>query len=440
VRLSQARCFSEEIRCLEKGQKLSSANHLAKLNPYLDDRGVLRSNSRLDSLTYLAEETRRPVILMGSDPITKLIALEMHWQFEHVVSRSLVLTSLHKKYYILGLTRLVKEIASSCVECKRLRAKPSEQLMAPLQNLGLPQRSFSETGLDFAGPFEIVQGRGKVRRQQFVLVLTCLQTRAVHFEPTRDQTTSSVINALTRFSAIRGRPRKIVSDNQTSFKGASKELKTFYGYFRENLKQIEGALNTFEEPIEWSFITPRSPHFGGAWEIMVKAMKRALNALSKGQSMTEDSFHTYLCLAMNMINNRPLLKHFSQDTPHFLTPNCFIVGRQDTNLVPGVDGVPESRLGSRWRQLESLGNQLWHRFVNEILPELSPRQKWKSLFDNLTEGTVVLVVEPGLPRGVWKTGLVVKVELGRDGLARNALVRIGSKEYERPIARLIPLT
>jgi aminopeptidase len=247
------------------------------------------------------------------------------------------------------------------------------------------------------------------------------------------------LNALTRFCATRGRPKRLVSDNQTSFKSSSKELKSFYAYFKDKFKQIEGVLNSQGEPIEWAFITPRSPHHGGAWEIMVKAMKRALVALSKGQTMNEDTFNTYLCLAMNMINNRPLTKHYSQDSPHYLTPNDFIIGRQDSSLVPSTEEVPSSRLGNRWRQLETLGNQLWHRFVNEILPELAPRQKWKSLFDNLKEGTLVLVVEPGLPRGVWKTGLVVKVELGRDGLARSAVVKIGAREYDRPVTRLIPL-
>ena len=440
-RLSQQASFPEELRLISRSQKLKQGNLLCKLNPFIDHNGILRSNSRLDSLDYLPEETRRPVILLGTDLITKLIAAEIHWQFEHAVSRSLVLATLHKSYYILGITRLVKELASCCVECKRLRANPAIQQMSNLKHLNPPHRAFSETGIDFAGPFEIVQGRGKVRRQAFVLVLTCLQTRAVHFEPTRDQTTNSVIMALTRFSSIRGRPVRIVSDNQTSFKGASSELKAFYGYFRENAQSIvEGLNNQFETPIDWVFITPRSPHFGGAWEIMVKAMKRAMNALSKNQSMNEDTFCTYLCIAMNMINNRPLLKHYSQDTPHFLTPNCFLVGLQDTNLVPSVENVVETKLGSRWRQLETLANQLWHRFIQEILPELAPRQKWKQLFDNLTIGTVVLVVDPGQPRGLWKTGLVTQVELGRDGLVREATVRIGQKEYSRPLARLIPLT
>jgi Pao retrotransposon peptidase/Reverse transcriptase (RNA-dependent DNA polymerase) len=251
-RLSQRNSFPEELKILEKGKSLPSGNPLAKMNPYLDSFGVLRSNSRLDSLDYLPEETRRPILLLASDPITKLIVSEVHWDFEHAVSRSSVLATLHKKYYILGLSKLVRALSSNCIECRKIRAKPIDQIMAPVQSLEMPQRSFAETGLDFAGPFEIVQGRGKHKAQQFVLLFTCLQTRAVHFEPTRDQTTDSVLNAITRFCAIRGRPRKLVSDNQTSFRSTSKELQSFHSYFETHQPRIEGILNRFGDPIEWT--------------------------------------------------------------------------------------------------------------------------------------------------------------------------------------------
>jgi hypothetical protein len=142
---------------------------------------------------------------------------------------------------------------------------------------------------------------------------------------------------------------------------------------------------------------------------------------------------------MNMINSRPLIKIHSQEQPHFLTPNDFLVGRQDASLVPGVEEVPHSRLGNRWRQLETLGNQLWHRFIAEILPELSVRGKWKDLHDDLKVGTLVLVIEPGLPRGVWKTGLITQIEESQDGHIRTVVVKIGKKEYTRPISKIIPL-
>ena len=438
-KLSQKSSFPLEVRTLKEGKILQSNNQLAKFNPYIDPLGVLRSNSRLSEMDFLPEETRRPVLLLGADPITKALVLEIHWQKQHIVSECLVRSTIHEKYIILGLTKLLKSISRNCIVCQKMKAQPIKQIMAPLHNRkGIPQRAFAETGLDFAGPFETIQGRGKSRRLRFVLVLTCLQTRAVHFEPTFDQKASSVINAIDRFSTVRGRPIVLVSDNQTSFKKANKVLKDFQEMVYANKPLIEQKLNEEKEPVEWIFIPPRAPHFGGAWEIMVKAMKRAMIAISQDRAIDEDTFVTFLCRAMDIINQRPLLKHYSTETPHILTPNHFIVGKVDTSLFPFEVSPQETRLGVRWRQLEEMTTELWHRFIAEILPELSPRQKWKNEFNNLTPGTVVLVIETGLPRGVWKMGIVTKVTLGRDGFAREAEVKVGNKIYPRPIQKLIP--
>jgi hypothetical protein len=172
---------------------------------------------------------------------------------------------------------------------------------------------------------------------------------------------------------------------------------------------------------------------------MVKAMKRALSVISKEQPMTEDCFRTFLAKAMDMINQRPLLKHYSQETEQILTPNDFLLGRCSVGVVPPAVNPPLTKLGDRWRQLEALSNGLWHRFLTEILTELSPRQKWKKEFNNLEPGVLVLVIDPALPRSVWKMGLVEEVELSRDGYARSAKIKIGNNIFSRPITRLIPL-
>jgi hypothetical protein len=284
------------------------------------------------------------------------------------------------------------------------------------------------------------------RKQRFVLVFTCLQVRAVHFEPTENQTTDSVINALSRFISVRGRPSIIVSDNQTSFKSASKELKDFYQFVTDNQREIENQLNPRnEKPIEWTFIPPRAPHFGGSWEIMVKAMKRALQTISKGQPMVEDDFRTFLYKAMDMINYRPLLKHYCCESEMILTPNDFLLGRCQIGIwtkfskIISPEDIPRTRLGQRWGQLEALSNSLWHRFLTEILPELAPRQKWKNSFNNLEPGTLVLIIEPNTPRNVWKLGVVEEVEFGRDNFARSATIKTENGTYNRPITKLIPL-
>lgn len=91
-RLSQRASFNDEISTLERGGKLKSGHILSKYNPYLDECGILRSNSRLEGLDYLPEEMRKPIILYATDPLTKLIVLEAHFKYEHSVSRSLLLS------------------------------------------------------------------------------------------------------------------------------------------------------------------------------------------------------------------------------------------------------------------------------------------------------------------------------------------------------------
>jgi hypothetical protein len=81
---------------------------------------------------------------------------------------------------------------------------------------------------NFAGPFDIKMGRGKIRKKVYVLVLTCMVTRGVHLETTGGMDTSHVIDAISRFVDVRGVPATLTSDNQTSFQKADKEIIEWY--------------------------------------------------------------------------------------------------------------------------------------------------------------------------------------------------------------------
>lgn len=51
-------------------------------------------------------------------------------------------------------------------------------------------------------------------------------------------------------------------------------------------------------------IPPASPHMGGAWERMVKAVKVAMNSMNHPRTPTEEMFLTFLCGAESMVNLR----------------------------------------------------------------------------------------------------------------------------------------
>lgn len=60
--------------------------------------------------------------------------------------------------------------------------------------------------------------------KRWAVLFTCLSIRAVHIEVIEAMDTSSFINALRRFLAIRGPVKQIRSDCGTNFVGACREM------------------------------------------------------------------------------------------------------------------------------------------------------------------------------------------------------------------------
>lgn len=72
---------------------------------------------------------------------------------------------------------------------------------------------FTNTGVDYFGPFEVRRGRAKVKR--YGVLFTGLTVRAVHIEVAHSLDTDSCINALGRFQARRGQVSIIRSPSTT---------------------------------------------------------------------------------------------------------------------------------------------------------------------------------------------------------------------------------
>ena len=79
------------------------------------------------------------------------------------------------------------------------------------------------------------------------------------------------------------------------------------------------------------------------------------------------------------------------------------------------------------------------QFIRGYLPSLQVRQKWHQPTDDLLQDTVVMIVDPQLPRAHWPVGKVVRLNASADGCIRSAEVQVGDKTYLRPVARLVRL-
>ena len=220
--------------------------------------------------------------------------------------------------------------------------------MAPLPNsrVQIPDRVFEKVGVDYAGPFLTKQGRCRTRNKRYLCLFTCLSVRAVHLEMAYDLSTDAFINCFWRFSNRRGNPAYVVSDNGTNFVGASKELMEL----TSSLDQDEIQSHTSMEGVKWEFNPPNAPHFGGVFESMIKAAKRAIYAQLGNAEVNDEQLNSiFIIEAESLINSRPLTYPTAseKDVPP-LTPNHFIIGNENKCLGKEIDASTPFHPNKRW--------------------------------------------------------------------------------------------
>lgn len=160
----------------------------------------------------------------------------------------------------------------------------------------------------------------------------------------------------------------------------------------------------------------------------------------EAQTMPEEVLMTVLVEVEGILNSRPL-GYVSSDLadPDPVTPNCLLMGRPDSSLPQVV--YPESELLSRrrWRHSQVLADHFWRHFIQHFLPTLQARQKWQTEKEDITVGSVVLVVDQQTPRALWQVGTVKTVIPGADGRVRTAVIQVKDKTYTPQVVRLIRL-
>ncbi|XP_062557078.1 uncharacterized protein LOC134221929 [Armigeres subalbatus] len=366
--------------------------------------------------------------------LTKLIIDWYHCRYLHA-NHATVQNEVRQRFHVSNLRTLIRRVSKDCYSCKITKAIPVTPRMAPLPDSRLAAmiRPFSYVGLDYFGPTQVRVGRSCVKR--WIALFTCLTVRAVHLEVVYSLSTESCKMAIRRFIARRGSPVEIRSDNGTNFQGASREL-------REEIIAIEHELaETFtNSATKWIFNPPSAPHFGGAWERLVRSVKVALNSLCGDRNPDDETLWTIVLEAESIVNSRPLtaisLHSANQEA---LTPNHFIL-LSSSGVVqpPRTLSEPLKVTRTNWNLARQLVDHFWRRWIHEYLPTIANRTKWFSDAKNLAENDLVLIVDEGRRNG-WIGGQVLTVIPGRDGRIRQAMIRTSKGVFKRPVTKLAVL-
>ena len=333
IRSMQERAFQSEFEALRKNKNLSNSSQLVSYHPFIDDDQVLRANSRLANAEFLTYDVKYPIILPRKEWVTKLIILSYHCTDEHSKGTNQTLAELSEKYIIPQSREEIRSTEADCNYCKKKKAKPASQIMAPLPSIRMkePLHAFNKTSVDFGGPFHSIQGRGRRRAKRYLCLFTCLQSRAVHLELAYSLDTDSFLNAFYRMTGRRGLPEEVISDNGSNFISGNRELQELVQQLDD--KKIHSSLAN--RGVKWNFNPPLAPHFGGVHEAMIKAAKRAILAVLHNADINDEELHTTFVGVEDLLNSRPLTyqsSHPSDDLP--LTPNHFLHGRVGGEFAP----------------------------------------------------------------------------------------------------------
>ncbi|XP_071053596.1 uncharacterized protein [Onthophagus taurus] len=439
VKISQRDSFAEEIRALKSNKDIQKNSKLAKLNVFLDKNEIMRVGGRLGNSVYEFDK-KFPMVISCKHAFARLLFEMEHRQLLHVGPQHL-LACIRDRFWPIGGCNLAKSIVHNCIRCYRANPRAKQPVMGNLPRERVtPAPPFYTTGVDYAGPFLLKdkKKRGAKLCKAYVCLFVCFTTRAIHLELVTDLTTECFIAALRRFSARRGKPNRMFSDNGTNFVGGNRELQELSQFLIDNCSELKTLIENAS--IGWSFIPPNSPHFGGLWEAGVKSVKFHLRRVAGNASFTYENFYTLLVQIEAILNSRPLtqLSTDPNDTTP-LTPAHFLIGRKLTSPPdPSLSHISENRL-SQFQRVQQIQQHFWTRWSKEYLSELQSRHKWSSGDANLKVGQLALIKEDNLPVLKWLTGRIIELHCGKDGVARVATLRTQNGSVKRATVRLCPL-
>ena len=447
VRSVQQNHFSEEIEGL-RSKKLTQRSR--QLDLFLDPEGTIRVASRLANAP-IRMSAKYPALLPKEDHFTVLVVTEAHEAVAHFKGRS-TLTKVRERYWIPQGQTVVDRIIRLCIVCRKSEGeafRPPDFPPYPAERVS-KSPAFRFAAMDFMGPILVRPHRGVTFEKRWIMLVTCMSTRAIHLEVVPGCSTTDTLRAIQRFVSRRGTPRLLLTDNQPGFLKTAKALKLLW----DDLPDLDENLHVYfaKQGINWTTVAPKSPWLNAISERLVQTVKRALRKALFKITLDDDAFQTLVIQIEAIVNSRPLLRPSSDVDDPVITPASFIAPSSSLCLPP-VEGDLEDPDWTTTDQTNDLQciltegqsrlDAFWRCFLEQYLQTLRDTARFPAKRGEVPRqpevGETCLLREPG-SRRTWPLVRIEELLPSGDDELRVARIRTSTGfSTRRAVRDLIPL-
>ena len=248
---------------------------------------------------------------------TKLLVQDIHLKVKHLGVGTCVIYLREKLGLWLPKARqTVKKIIKECMICRKMNIL---SLYAPKFS-NLPEerlkivKLFQTTAIDYTGEVTVFESDGSTQTC-FIIVYTCMATRAVAADVVTDMTAKTFPMSFKKFANQYTVPKFIYSDNQKSLLASKKYLAAF-------LVSDDYQEYAREWHIEHVAISNYASWQGGIYECIIKTVKTALYKTIWREKISKIELESVLSDIVNAINDRPITYvHSDVGEIEPLTPN-----------------------------------------------------------------------------------------------------------------------
>ncbi|XP_043263515.1 uncharacterized protein LOC122403827 [Colletes gigas] len=177
IKLIQRLHFTKELQQIRNNRTHTIKGKLQRLSPFVDQNGILRVGGRLKH-SPMPFHQKHPIILPKTNTTRLIIESEHRAQLHAGVQATLYAVRI--KYWPIDGRSQVWQTLKHCARCCRAHPPPVEYIMGDLPKARVTEtRPFTNTGVDYCGPFFIKERnhRNRKRVKVYVAVFVCLATQ-----------------------------------------------------------------------------------------------------------------------------------------------------------------------------------------------------------------------------------------------------------------------